>query len=231
MKRREFVKLTTLTAAGLAAGVQDLFAGDSYVTKAEADAYAAGRLAAFPHPINEGPGPLWEDFQYITHGPDWYWLDPLTDEKPIPGEKYPAPGSWTVGWKGYLALPGEERKQYGDYVIITDVYDEAIAATCKLLLKEQADLTRHQLIKDAAIQCYCTECKAMAIFNAVEERRGTRIFVTAMNPCNSTRPAAAIAIASTIKGKGKGWVRAASCDAHRRVREAVMALEGPTHGY
>lgn len=193
MNRRDFVKLSALTAAGFALVGKEVFA------------------AVDPLPINEGPGPLWENFQYVVHGPEWSWTDPLLNKKYRPRKD----GKWTAGWKGYLTMPDQERQMYGDYVVVSDIFDEDILHECKTLLKEQADDVRHQLILDAKIPCFCRMCKVTAICKATLEQRGSRAF------CSYTFNGVP-ALTCSDQGLDR---------ADLLMRQDILAMQGPTHGY
>ena len=197
--RRQFNKTLGLTAAGVGLLGAKAFADDG---KLSAE-LIGGSILREPAPINVGPAPLWEDFKFIVKGPFAEWRS-------------------TVGWIGKW-----EGKKYGDYIIVIEAgpIDDIVPEAC-LLLKEQADFTRHALIVDQGLPCYCTECKARAIMTMDIKRSKTRV-----SAYPTRQPFKNLLAVASIGGEGKGWVRDAKTRAERMLMERIKKEEGPTHGY
>jgi hypothetical protein len=226
MKRRDFVKLTGLTAAGVALVGPKLFAEFAPLDLSEqfsftAPTWSGSRILYEPAPINVGPAPLWEDFQYIVKDPFLPSIDPLTGKPSHEMDAYKS----TIGWKGTY-----QGRTYGDYVVIKDgprPLEPRLVSDACVLLKEQADQTRHQLIVDANIPCFCLECKVRAFSDCDTKRTGHRLF-----KCTKVKHnIGSLMVCVTVCGKGKGWVRAANLRAEDMFWKAIIREEGPTHGY
>jgi hypothetical protein len=206
--RRQFNKTLALTTAGVAALGTKAFAADTNPLSA----YGANILTE-PAPINVGPAPLWKRFEYIA--------------------RIFTRNRTTVGWHGWI-----EGKEYGDYIKVSDVidYNDPIIAEACLLLKEQADDTRHELIKALKYPCFCMMCKANASIDMKVKRVGKR--VSAFTNMNGkwendgwVQGQHSHGLVTTIRGKGKGFVRAAEERCDMELHRMIMALEGPTNGY
>jgi hypothetical protein len=230
MNRRDFAKLTALTAAGVAVLGHKAFAKpDSVAIDLDKqfsfsapdwhDPFAGKQSAILtePAPINEGPGPLWENFEYILKGPFLRDFDPAI---------HYFSSRTTFGWKGTL-----NGQQYGDYVVISDVIsgpEDDVIKECVQLLKEQADCVRHRIIRDAKTPCFCRECKVDAFLDVEYEREGRIITAKTRWPFHAKN---GWGVRVAAKGDGKGWYRAAYKDAEDYLWKTIIATEGPTHGY
>jgi hypothetical protein len=195
MNRREFAKLTALTSAGIALVGPSIFAKESKAFK------GWQTLPMLHTPINEGPAPLWEDFKFIFN------KVPVTPRRD---------GHYDIGWHAWW-----QGLEYGDYVcgedFIEPIVSDPILGDIQLLLKEQADQTRHQLIKDAGIACYCTMCKVWCIVHA--------------EPSDKNSKTCYFYGGKGLEGEICGVVSKSAESAEKSFNDMVMKSVGPTHGY
>lgn len=203
MNRRRFVRNSLIAASGVA------LVGRNALGKP---------TIGDPLPINVGPAPLWEDFQYVIHGWDYYSRRPKLDPIGQPNRNFLPPRyHGTAGWKGRW-----NGQQYGDYIVSADnglFIDEDFILDVKLLLKEQADAVRHELIKQGKYPCFCRMCKVREL---VANDQGNGVYISG--------PDSLIALTFNIK-EHRGVFRAKNTADESAYRRAFMALHGPTNGY
>ena len=192
LTRREFSRLAALAAGAL------LIGPEAFAKTAEA--MPTSFKLREPLPINDGPAPLWEEFQYVIHGPGMW-----------PSDK----GVWTAAWKGNW-----QSHQYGDWIRIDSPYERPVLDDALILLKEQADLVRHDLIVNASLPCFCTLCKARSSMK-IEELQVKSSYRSMFAVPKSWAQVQTLLISTLDK----------QYEAYNDLLRQVMAFKGPTNGY